>query len=162
MTLTTEEKAKIAAEEKYRAEMRAKSTKQPLGCFSAIIILIVFIALVITFIVLSTPKSPPPTAEQIAADKKSSDDRQCNSSFAMAYSVATKHVKINLKAPSTATFPSYSEVKNIKNIGKCTYLVSSYVDAENSFGAKIRNNFQAKVVWAGGNEWVLLDLKMED
>lgn len=55
-------------------------------------------------------------------------------------------VKKSLKAPSTAKFPwSFNEYNiketNSENKDMTIYYVSGYVDAENSFGAKIRSNF---------------------
>lgn len=49
-------------------------------------------------------------------------------------------VKNNLKAPSTAKFCSYTEA-TVTYTGGANYTVKGYVDAENSFGAMIRNNF---------------------
>lgn len=54
--------------------------------------------------------------------------------------VLAKHeVEIRLKSPSSAKFPSSNEAK-IMDLGD-TCIVTSYVDAENSFGASIRNKF---------------------
>ena len=49
-------------------------------------------------------------------------------------------VKEILKSPSTAKFPVYTEwgFKQEKNI----FTVQGYVDAQNSFGAETRSNFQ--------------------
>jgi hypothetical protein len=49
-------------------------------------------------------------------------------------------VKAILKAPSTATFPSILEWRFGKD--KERIIVQSYVDAQNSFGAKLRSQFQ--------------------
>lgn len=49
-----------------------------------------------------------------------------------------------LKAPSTAEYP-WSDQWSIQPLGDDKYKVSSYVDAENSFGAKIRTNFSCDV-----------------
>ncbi|MCD3211105.1 hypothetical protein G8T71_07020 [Clostridium botulinum C/D] len=59
-------------------------------------------------------------------------------------------VKENLKCPSTANFPwSFDEYNiketNSKNNNMIIYNVSGHVDAENSFGAKLRNNFVIKI-----------------
>jgi hypothetical protein len=63
-----------------------------------------------------------------------------------AWGAAIIAVKENLKAPSTAKFPfSYSSA-DIKKIDINTFVVKSYVDAENSFGAKIRNNFTVTII----------------
>ena len=62
----------------------------------------------------------------------------------MVWVDAEDAVKLELKAPSTAKFPWFDE-SYITDNGDGTYIVSAYVDADNSFGAKIRNNFSCKV-----------------
>lgn len=52
-------------------------------------------------------------------------------------------IKSLLKVPSTAKFPGLNDWKLSKN--KEEVIVQSYVDAENSFGAKIRSEFQFKI-----------------
>ncbi|NHI49037.1 hypothetical protein FDE94_14510 [Clostridium botulinum] len=59
-------------------------------------------------------------------------------------------VKKNLKSPSTAKFPWSFKEYNIQesksdNKDMVIYTVTGYVDAENSFSAKIRNNFIVKM-----------------
>jgi hypothetical protein len=61
-----------------------------------------------------------------------------------AYLTAEDAVKSQLKAPSTASFPWYND-SFVTDNGDGTYTVSAYVDAENSFGAKIRSNWSCKV-----------------
>jgi len=53
---------------------------------------------------------------------------------------AEKVVTEELKSPSSASFASFNEAV-IKEIKPDTWEVRSYVDAQNSFGAKIRNYF---------------------
>ncbi|MBF0352282.1 MAG: zinc ribbon domain-containing protein [SAR324 cluster bacterium] len=57
-------------------------------------------------------------------------------------------VKKNLKAPSTAQFASYSEVK-ISGYGDGPWTVIGYVDAQNSFGAKIRSTYTCTIHYSG-------------
>lgn len=54
--------------------------------------------------------------------------------------ISQEAVESKLKAPKTAEFPLGYDEYEIQQNGN-TYTVSSYVDAENSFGAKIRNTF---------------------
>ncbi len=61
-----------------------------------------------------------------------------------SWTLATHVVGESLKSPSTASFPSYNDEYVTKN-DDGTYSVSAYVDAENSFGAKIRSNWSCKV-----------------
>lgn len=53
-------------------------------------------------------------------------------------------IKEKLKSPSTAKFPSLSDW-SICEKSYNTYSVSSYVDAENGFGAEIRTYFSLTV-----------------
>ncbi|MFC0906235.1 hypothetical protein ACFHWD_16275 [Clostridium sp. MT-14] len=61
------------------------------------------------------------------------------------WSMSEDAVKNNLKSPSTAKFPfSYDEAE-FKALGNNEFEISSYVDAENSFGGTIRNNFTVTI-----------------
>lgn len=54
--------------------------------------------------------------------------------------VLAKHsVESNLKSPTSAKFPSQDKAKISKSNGR--YVVKSYVDADNSFGASTRSKF---------------------
>ncbi len=64
-------------------------------------------------------------------------------------------VKRRLKAPSTAEFP-WSGQKAAKT-AHGTYVVQSYVDAQNGFGAMIRNHYVCEVVRTD-NKWKLEDV----
>ena len=55
---------------------------------------------------------------------------------------AQERIKSLLKAPSTAKFPNINNWKFGKDNGIVT--VQAYVDSENSFGAKLRSEFQIK------------------
>jgi hypothetical protein len=53
-----------------------------------------------------------------------------------------------------------------QDMGNGLYVVNSYVDAQNSFGAMIRNTFKCKVQYLGGGEadsrnWSLIDLELK-
>jgi hypothetical protein len=63
----------------------------------------------------------------------------------------------DLKAPSTAHYSPDSE-DQVFNAGT-HYTVSGYVDAENSFGAKLRLNYTCTVQWHPKKKtWGLVDL----
>lgn len=57
-----------------------------------------------------------------------------------AYVCAIDVVENHLKCPSTATFCGYSNA-TVHEIGDNKYSISGYVDAQNSFGASIRETF---------------------
>lgn len=66
-----------------------------------------------------------------------------------AYTMAKRAVEARLKAPATADFPWLNYTVNQLSDG--TYVVTSYVDAENSFGAKIRSNWTVQLKHLGGD-----------
>lgn len=70
-------------------------------------------------------------------------------------------VKDALKAPSTAKFPVYSEDMVVDG-GDGSFIVSAYVDAQNSFGAMMRSNYVCIMQYdKATDEWALkgLDIK---
>jgi len=63
-----------------------------------------------------------------------------------AYLEARRAVEGMLKSPRTADFPRMSHSAVIvDNYAECEYLIRSYVDAENSFGANVRTVWTADV-----------------
>jgi hypothetical protein len=77
-----------------------------------------------------------------------------------AYYFAREFVKKHLKAPSTAKFPSIRD--NDVSISKYadTWTIKGYVDAENSFGAAIRNFYECKLEHDKNEKaWYLKDLE---
>jgi hypothetical protein len=71
----------------------------------------------------------------------------------MAAWMAQKLVTQQLRSPSTATFPPSADVTPTAR----GWRVSSYVDAQNGFGANIRSHWSAELT-AQGNEWELVSL----
>lgn len=98
---------------------------------------------------------PALTDEEIAAllvDHECGDDRQ-------AWIMAKKLVSAQLVAPTEAEFPSMrrSEVERLE----CKrYLVTSYVDARNGYGAVARTPFIAELRYLGDDRWRLTNLTM--
>lgn len=71
--------------------------------------------------------------------------RTCDDS-GLAYIVSQDMIANSLRSPSTAEFPSRTQSGvQLSNLGGCIHLISSYVDAQNGFGAIIRSGFVAKV-----------------
>jgi hypothetical protein len=74
--------------------------------------------------------------------------------------VLAKHeVESRLKSPSSAKFPSQSEA-NISEVGD-KYIVKSYVDAENSFGASIRNKFTVTLRKNSSGKYIVESVNIE-
>ena len=70
-----------------------------------------------------------------------------------AWTAATDVVKNNLKAPSTAEFCSKSSA-TIEQHGN-TWTIKGYVDAENSFGAKLRNDFTVVITFTSSTKYTI-------
>ncbi len=83
----------------------------------------------------------------------------------MASIMCEKFVTDRLKAPSTAKFAPYRELKITtygKNEGvKDAFRVIGYVDAQNGFGAMLRNNYICDVQYIGDDNWRLINLEIE-
>jgi GYF domain 2 len=69
------------------------------------------------------------------------------------YKTTTRIIAQNLRSPSTAKFPSFYEKGAVafRSLGENRYRISSYVDAQNAFGATIRNYWLATVIVTGDN-----------
>jgi hypothetical protein len=78
-----------------------------------------------------------------------------------AYEAAIHMVQTKLVAPSTAKFPNFS-YNSVRTVDYCTWIVTSYVDSQNSFGAMLRTRYRAKVMKLdpSGSRWKLLDLQI--
>lgn len=68
---------------------------------------------------------------------------------------AESFVEKRLKAPASAEFPSRSEYKAAE-IERNLWRVSGYVDAQNSFGAKLRSNWVVILRYEGKSQWTLI------
>jgi len=80
----------------------------------------------------------------------------------MAYIMMERFVKRRLKAPSTAKFPSVfdGQLDHVTSLGGQKYRIVSYVDAQNSFGAKIRVRFVGVIQQISDDEWQLISLDL--
>lgn len=76
-----------------------------------------------------------------------------------AYAVMQDFVKQRLKAPASADFPwSGEQGVTISNLGNQEYRVVGFVDAQNSFGAKIRTRYIGIVQKTDADNWQLKEL----
>jgi hypothetical protein len=95
--------------------------------------------------------APPPSQQQADVPDKIG-----------AWTMAEEFVKKSLKAPSTADFGSLfgdnqDPQENVVYEGSGNYRVTIWVDAQNSFGAKIRTHFILKLHDKGTGTWELLE-----
>lgn len=68
-------------------------------------------------------------------------------------------VEDGLKAPATAKFGA-TPVAQWVDKETVAVLVTSYVDAQNGFGALIRNDYSCIIRREGEHQWLLVDLKV--
>jgi len=111
--------------------------------------------------VITTPSKPATpkveTPKPVPIEKKFKVDEE------MAYIMAQSFVERRLKAPSTAVFPSQNDPGvTIITVNDTTFLISAYVDAQNTFGAMLRTTFYCMVVYVGNDVWQLESVKLEE
>lgn len=85
----------------------------------------------------------------------SDDDR------VFAWTAAKSTVEKSLKAPSTAKFPFSYNGQNIKQTSNDTFIVNSYVDAQNEFGAMIRSNFSVTIKKTSSNSYTVENIHID-
>jgi hypothetical protein len=97
--------------------------------------------------------------EAVVRQEKPRKEREASDLVFNACWEAMKAVKARLKAPATADFPSCGEFQVRANPARTEIFVIGYVDAQNSFGAKLRNNFVVKFTVYGG-AWSVVNFAM--
>lgn len=107
--------------------------KKP-GCLGQIILIVLILSGAVGLSILGDRERRNETPD-IRREKYCGDHGKIN-----AYIAAESYVTDRLKAPSTAKFGGY-DPKNVLIVGPCKFFISGYVDAQNSFGAMIRNNY---------------------
>jgi len=71
-----------------------------------------------------------------------------------AVAFSQEFVKGELKAPSTAKFPEYDEENSHEytgNLQDSIFIVKSYVDAQNEYGAMLRKKYVVNMKFRGGD-----------
>lgn len=74
-----------------------------------------------------------------------------------AYFVAQSFVEKRLVSPSTAKFPTISQI-SVRNDDWNRWIVTGYVDSQNGFGAMIRTKYQAVLRYVGDEKYRLENL----
>lgn len=76
-----------------------------------------------------------------------------------AWAMAKRAVEKNLLSPSSAHFPFVSSSDVVTYLGGGRYVVQSYVDAQNSYGAKIRRIWSLELERKKDGKWIVGDVK---
>jgi len=102
--------------------------------------------------------TPEKGQTSLEARKFKNPEVQCRNREVQAYQMAKRIVSNRLKSPSTPWITSISS----RYSGNCRYQVIAYVDAQNSFGATIRNYFSVKFKLDPNSKlWTPIDLNIE-
>jgi hypothetical protein len=75
--------------------------------------------------------------------------------------MAQQFVEQRLKAPSTAEFQNCYDV-TVSFYEPDTYIVPSYVDSQNGFGAMLRSEYRATVQHLGRDRWRLVGVTFSE
>jgi hypothetical protein len=111
----------------------------------------VFVLSFFYFLVIKQPRAANvPEAVNESSKPIEKDKPEATEAFAMA----KRYVLESLKAPSTAKFPWYSEAF-VKEESDNRWIVTSYVDSQNSFGAMLRVPFIVELTYGGNHFWRL-------
>ena len=76
-----------------------------------------------------------------------------------AFLMAKLFVTKRLKAPSTAKFADWDE-SHVTKINSGEYLVTSWVDSQNGFGAMLRKQYVCDLKTFDGKTWTLVQLSL--
>lgn len=158
MELTPEQRERIYHEEALRRGRPETKVRRGNG-FSAwlwgSLLLLAFVGCGRLF---SAPTTPEEKAQAAASEAK----YQAEAESDLAVRMAQKFVTDRLKAPATARFPDVSDRKLCQRYKASdgNYCVLSFVDSENSFGAKLRMMYACTLHPTGGDNWRLDNLTL--
>jgi zinc-ribbon domain len=125
--------------------------KEGVGCLSFIVVAAV-LAVLLAFCGQQAEREDTP-------ERRRAETCSTNGAFSAWY-YSKEFATRELKAPKTAEFPSFGDNGVTSTwAGDCDFNVVPYVDAQNSFGAKIGNNYRARLRYLPEEKtWQLLSL----
>lgn len=119
------------------------------GCLGGCLGLSLAIAVLIGVAVVATAyQMLNRTPQERAADAAKDEERELS---AAAQARAKDFILKSLKSPKSADFP-FLDWK-VTPLGKSRFVVTSYVDSQNSFGANIRTIFNVVLRYKGGTTY---------
>ena len=84
-------------------------------------------------------------AREAARIERSRVDMTPCGTAGMAYVMSQAAVKMLLRAPATAQFPASPSVAHFQ--GNCTWYIMGELDSQNGFGALLRSNYVATMIY---------------
>ncbi len=139
--------------------------KKKLGCGCTTLVVVGLFLLIVGSLVSNESKTTAPnksvdTSKPAAKTVPKSTWKNQDNSL-MAYIMMEGFVKKRLKSPSSADFPGIFDGKagHIKRLGGYKYLIASWVDSQNAFGAMIRTQFIGEIEQVSEDDWQLIALQ---
>ncbi|MGD0589882.1 MAG: hypothetical protein ABSA44_03670 [Bacteroidota bacterium] len=151
-----EEKAREIARKQLKREENGRKNKKILYWFLGIF------AVIMVTLIINPPKNEPSHTSQTNASENAKEIEDM-----FAYTAAKLFIYERLRAPYNAEYAPISQARITVNKKKTRYEVTSYVDAQNLLGAKIRTLYTVKMKYDslifknGDYPWTLLDLKTD-
>jgi len=139
--------------------MEEKKKKKP-GCLEHIIAFFLTIALII-FLLVYGLKSCAAKLEEAEKDKKTEKQDPYYNDKIDVWCLVQERVEKELVSPKSASFPFGGAQKHVECTAPGIFIVRSYVDAKNAYGAEIRQNFFAKVVKYENGKFEVIQLTFE-
>jgi hypothetical protein len=139
------------ARKTLEADMVEQETKDRKITYSFIMLAVAVIS-VFAFTKFTDSRNPTNASSQSAqpAHEDKADEID-------AFVMSQTFVKKELVSPSSAKFPWFDK-SMVTQVDEDTWIINSYVDSQNKFGAMLRTNYIAKIKYLGNDKWGLLDL----
>jgi hypothetical protein len=101
------------------------------------------------------------TPKKATAKVNKAVNYESKTTIQLAWNFNKKLIKTRLKAPSTAKFPSFwNAPDHVTYLGNKRYKIRSWVDAQNSFGANIRQNYVSTIRMGNSDtHWTLEEVQ---
>jgi hypothetical protein len=141
------------ARKKFEADMIEQEAKDRKTTY---IMLAVVLISVFAFTKFTDNRNPTNASSQSAQPihEDKADERD-------AFFMSHKFVKKELVAPSSAKFPWFDK-SMVRQVNEDTWVINSYVDSQNRFGAMLRIDYVAKIQYLGNDMWRCLDLYLHE
>ncbi len=92
-------------------------------------------------------KAEKESAEEKKAKEQEKAEEDKNRDYKTeAYIASQEYARMNIKSPSTAEFPGSNQAEIVR-FNDSTYVVKSYLDAQNGYGAMLRANYSCLIVF---------------
>lgn len=124
----------------------SKKPQRSSPVLGVVMLFVMAVALCTVGIAAVTSRMEEPPTDPASADRSTDAEVMCEES-----------INKRLKAPASAKYTHQNSRKN-----GAQYVVSGYVDSQNSFGAMVRTRFTCTVTDQGDGTWQLDDLQLAE